>query len=77
MYGLGQFHHRQNKGEERGELGKKAAAALALDNFIIGKTKRSNYWQTKKLEERRGEEWRVGQKSQNVACQKNSSKPAI
>jgi hypothetical protein len=46
MYGLGQFHHRQNKGGERGELGKKAATALALDNFIIGKTKRSNCCQT-------------------------------
>ena len=27
MYGLGQFHHRQNNGEERGDLAKKAIAA--------------------------------------------------
>jgi hypothetical protein len=46
MYGLGQFHHRQNKREEREELGKKAAVALALDNFIISKIKRSNCCQT-------------------------------
>jgi hypothetical protein len=47
MYGLGQFHHRQNKGDRgEGRVEKKAAAALALDNFIIGKTKRSNCCQT-------------------------------
>jgi hypothetical protein len=34
-------------------LGKKATAALALDNFIIGKTKRSNCISTR---EKRGEE---------------------
>jgi hypothetical protein len=48
MYGLGQFHHRQDKGEERRgeERRNKAVAALALVNFIIGKTKRSNCSQT-------------------------------
>ena len=28
MYGLGQFHHRQNKGEERGDLAKKKQQLL-------------------------------------------------
>ena len=28
MYGLGQFHHRQNKGEERGDLAKKSNSCL-------------------------------------------------
>ena len=29
MYGLGQFHHRQNKGEERGDLAKKKQQLLS------------------------------------------------
>ena len=29
MYGLGQFHHRQNKGEERGDLEKKSNSCFA------------------------------------------------
>jgi hypothetical protein len=60
MYGLGQFHHWQNKGEERGELEKKAAAALVLDNFIIGKTKGATAG--KHRSRRRGEKRRVERK---------------
>ena len=42
MYGLGQFHHRQNKrrGEERGDLAKKTNSCLAnIEQQLMAKDK--------------------------------------
>jgi len=46
MYGLGQFHHRQNKGEERGDLVKKKQQLLSKHRAAAdGKnSQKQQYW---------------------------------
>jgi hypothetical protein len=62
MYKLRQFHHRQNKGEERGEL-EKSSSCSSLRQFHHRQNKKEQLLPNIEVraEERRGEERRVGQ----------------
>jgi hypothetical protein len=62
MYKLRQFHHRQNKGEERGEL-EKSSSCSSLRQFHHRQNKKEQLLPNIEVreEERRGEEsWATG-----------------
>jgi hypothetical protein len=63
MYGLGQFHHRQDKGEERRGEEKQSSCCFGLSQFHNRQNKKEQLLPNIEVggEERRGEERRVGQ----------------
>ena len=74
MYGLGQFHHQQNKGEERGDLAKKSNSCLT--NIERKRCKKSSCC-FPNIEDRKGGknrgEGRFGKKKAGAASQKSNS----